>query len=111
MKVLVIGSGIMGNGIAQVCAMSGHETTLQDISGEQLGVYPDQPLPARAGSFGLDLQKATRTRQSRQKKAGGDAAGWNLRLAAVVADGAQPLGKRENLIAISPERAQQVHRS
>ena len=36
MKVLVIGSGIMGNGIAQVCAMSGHETTLQDISGEQL---------------------------------------------------------------------------
>lgn len=36
MRVLVIGSGIMGNGIAQVCAMSGHETTLQDISGEQL---------------------------------------------------------------------------
>ena len=36
MRVLVIGSGIMGNGIAQVSAMSGHETTLQDISAEQL---------------------------------------------------------------------------
>jgi 3-hydroxybutyryl-CoA dehydrogenase len=36
MRVLVIGSGIMGNGIAQVCAMAGHETTLNDIAAEQL---------------------------------------------------------------------------
>ncbi|HEY0318427.1 MAG TPA: 3-hydroxyacyl-CoA dehydrogenase family protein [Solirubrobacterales bacterium] len=36
MRVLVIGSGIMGNGIAQVCAMAGHETTLNDVSAEQL---------------------------------------------------------------------------
>lgn len=36
MKVLVIGSGIMGNGIAQVCAMAGHQTALNDISAEQL---------------------------------------------------------------------------
>jgi 3-hydroxybutyryl-CoA dehydrogenase len=36
MRVLVIGGGIMGSGIAQVCAMAGHETVLQDISAEQL---------------------------------------------------------------------------
>jgi 3-hydroxybutyryl-CoA dehydrogenase len=36
MKALVIGSGIMGNGIAQVCAMAGHETVLNDISAEQV---------------------------------------------------------------------------
>jgi 3-hydroxybutyryl-CoA dehydrogenase len=36
MKALVIGSGIMGNGIAQACAMAGHETALTDISAEQL---------------------------------------------------------------------------
>lgn len=36
MKVLVIGSGIMGNGIAQVCAMAGHQTALNDISAGQL---------------------------------------------------------------------------
>lgn len=31
MKVAVIGAGIMGNGIAQVAAMAGHEVTLNDI--------------------------------------------------------------------------------
>jgi 3-hydroxybutyryl-CoA dehydrogenase len=36
MRVLVIGGGIMGSGIAQVCATAGHETVLQDISAEQL---------------------------------------------------------------------------
>ena len=36
MKVLVIGGGIMGSGIAQVCATAGHETVLQDISAQQL---------------------------------------------------------------------------
>jgi 3-hydroxybutyryl-CoA dehydrogenase len=36
MRVLVIGSGIMGNGIAQVCAMAGHETILNDVAAEQL---------------------------------------------------------------------------
>jgi 3-hydroxybutyryl-CoA dehydrogenase len=36
MKVVVIGSGIMGNGIAQICATVGHETALNDISAEQL---------------------------------------------------------------------------
>jgi 3-hydroxybutyryl-CoA dehydrogenase len=36
MRVLVIGSGIMGSGIAQVCATAGHETVLQDIAAPQL---------------------------------------------------------------------------
>jgi 3-hydroxybutyryl-CoA dehydrogenase len=36
MRALVIGSGIMGSGIAQVCAMAGHETALTDVSAEQL---------------------------------------------------------------------------
>lgn len=36
MRVVVIGGGTMGNGIAQVCAMAGHETGLQDVSAEQL---------------------------------------------------------------------------
>jgi 3-hydroxybutyryl-CoA dehydrogenase len=37
MRVLIVGGGTMGNGIAQVCATAGHETKLQDISVEQLG--------------------------------------------------------------------------
>lgn len=36
MKVAVIGSGIMGNGIAQVMAMSGYETVLVDVQQEAL---------------------------------------------------------------------------
>lgn len=33
-KVLVIGAGQMGSGIAQVCAQSGYEVTLNDINEE-----------------------------------------------------------------------------
>jgi 3-hydroxybutyryl-CoA dehydrogenase len=36
MKIAVIGSGIMGNGIAQVFATSGHHVTLVDITDEAL---------------------------------------------------------------------------
>ncbi len=36
MKVAVIGSGIMGNGIAQVMAMAGYETVLVDVQQEAL---------------------------------------------------------------------------
>jgi 3-hydroxybutyryl-CoA dehydrogenase len=36
MRVLIIGGGTMGNGVAQVCATAGHETKLQDVSAEQL---------------------------------------------------------------------------
>jgi 3-hydroxybutyryl-CoA dehydrogenase len=37
MRVTVIGGGTMGNGIAQVAAVAGHEVALQDVSSEQLG--------------------------------------------------------------------------
>ncbi len=37
MRVTIIGGGTMGNGIAQACAASGHETYLQDVSAEQVG--------------------------------------------------------------------------
>ena len=37
-KITVIGSGTMGNGIAQVSAMAGFKTSLFDISKEQLHV-------------------------------------------------------------------------
>ncbi len=35
-KVAVLGAGTMGHGIAQVCAMSGHETVLFDVSEQAL---------------------------------------------------------------------------
>jgi len=36
MKVLVVGAGTMGHGIAQVCAQAGHAVTLQDVESDQL---------------------------------------------------------------------------
>ncbi len=36
-KVLVVGSGLMGGGIAQVCAQSGIEVVLHDVSAQALG--------------------------------------------------------------------------
>ena len=30
-KICVLGAGLMGNGIAQVCAAAGYEGTLRDI--------------------------------------------------------------------------------
>ena len=36
MKVVVIGAGIMGNGIAQLAAMAGHDAVLNDISADAL---------------------------------------------------------------------------
>ena len=35
-KVMVIGSGLMGSGIAQVCAQSGIQVLLNDVSAEAL---------------------------------------------------------------------------
>ncbi len=35
-SVLVIGAGVMGRGIAQVCAMAGYRTTLTDVAVEAL---------------------------------------------------------------------------
>jgi enoyl-CoA hydratase/3-hydroxyacyl-CoA dehydrogenase len=36
MKVLVVGAGTMGHGIASVCAIAGHEVDLIDVSDEIL---------------------------------------------------------------------------
>ena len=35
-KVMVVGSGLMGSGIAQVCAQAGLEVILNDVSDEAL---------------------------------------------------------------------------
>ena len=35
-KITVLGSGIMGHGIAQVCAMAGYNVTLRDIESSLL---------------------------------------------------------------------------
>ena len=36
MKTGIIGAGVMGSGIAQVCAMAGHEVILYDLNSEAL---------------------------------------------------------------------------
>lgn len=35
-KIVVIGAGQMGSGIAQVCAMAGYDVKVQDLKQEQL---------------------------------------------------------------------------
>lgn len=35
-QVAVVGAGLMGSGIAQVCAVAGYDVVLQDVSGESL---------------------------------------------------------------------------
>ena len=35
-KVMIVGSGLMGSGIAQVCAQAGLDVLLNDVSGETL---------------------------------------------------------------------------
>lgn len=51
-KVAVIGAGTMGHGIAQVCALAGHETVLQDV-------YPEQ-LDRALARIGTSLDKGVR---------------------------------------------------
>jgi 3-hydroxybutyryl-CoA dehydrogenase len=52
-KVCVIGSGTMGNGIAQVCAQAGYETTMVDVKQEFL----DRGMNTVKSSLGKFVQK------------------------------------------------------
>ena len=52
-KVFIVGSGLMGSGIAQVCAQSGLSVTLCDVSQEQL----DRALKNIAWSAGKLIEK------------------------------------------------------
>ncbi|MBU1273869.1 MAG: 3-hydroxyacyl-CoA dehydrogenase family protein [Proteobacteria bacterium] len=52
-KVFIIGSGLMGSGIAQVCAQAGLQATLSDVSQEQL----DKAVKNIAWSAGKLIEK------------------------------------------------------
>jgi 3-hydroxybutyryl-CoA dehydrogenase len=52
-KVCIIGSGTMGNGIAQVCAQAGYETTMVDVKQEFL----DRGMNTVKSSLGKFVQK------------------------------------------------------
>jgi len=52
-KVMVMGSGLMGSGIAQVCAQAGIEVILNDVSAEAL----DQAMKTIAWSVGKFAEK------------------------------------------------------
>lgn len=68
MRVAVIGAGIMGNGIAQLAAMHGHDVTLRDVA--------DEPLQR-----GLDAIDASLQRFARKDALGGeDAAAVRARI-------------------------------
>jgi 3-hydroxybutyryl-CoA dehydrogenase len=54
-KVFVIGSGLMGSGIAQVCAQAGITACLYDISQEAL----DKALKTITWSVGKFIEKGT----------------------------------------------------
>jgi 3-hydroxyacyl-CoA dehydrogenase len=50
-KIGVLGAGVMGSGIAQVCAIAGFETVCYDVSADALRAAPDH---VTNGRFGLD---------------------------------------------------------
>ncbi len=66
MKVGVIGAGTMGNGIAQVFAMHGHEVTMVDVSADAL----ERGLTAVKGSLARMVKKGTVTDEAAQAAAG-----------------------------------------
>ncbi len=53
-KVFIVGSGLMGSGIAQVCAQAGLQATLSDVSQEQL----DKAVKNIAWSAGKLIERA-----------------------------------------------------
>ena len=48
-KIVIIGAGTMGRGIAQVCAMAGYTTILNDISEETLTAAQTDRSQSRKG--------------------------------------------------------------
>jgi len=57
-KVCVLGAGLMGNGIAQVCAQAGMEVTMQDI--EQR--FIDSGMKAITKNINRDVEKGKKTK-------------------------------------------------
>jgi 3-hydroxybutyryl-CoA dehydrogenase len=56
-KVCVLGAGLMGNGIAQVCAQAGFQVTLRDI--EQR--FIDGGMKTIGKNLSRDVEKGRRT--------------------------------------------------
>jgi 3-hydroxybutyryl-CoA dehydrogenase len=50
-KIGVLGAGVMGSGIAQVCAIAGYDVMCYDVSSEALRAAPEH---VTSGRFGLD---------------------------------------------------------
>ncbi len=61
-RVLVIGAGLMGGGIAQVAAMAGYRVTLRDVNQEML----DKAVSNIAWSLGKFVEKGQLTSEARQ---------------------------------------------
>jgi 3-hydroxybutyryl-CoA dehydrogenase len=62
-KVGVIGAGQMGNGIAHVCAVSGYDVLLNDVSEERI----QSGLATITGNLARQVQKGTITDEARQQ--------------------------------------------
>ncbi len=62
-KVCVVGAGTMGNGIAQVVAQAGYETTMVDVKQEFL----DKGLAAIKSSLGRFVERGRLSRQGMEK--------------------------------------------
>ena len=52
MKIGVLGAGVMGSGIAQVCALAGDDVVCYDIDAD--GARPTARAHVTTGRFGLD---------------------------------------------------------
>lgn len=65
-KVCVVGAGTMGNGIVQVCAQVGYETSMVDVKQE----FIDRGMNAIKNSLGRFVKKGTITEEDMNKTLG-----------------------------------------